>query len=96
MMPFTDISGMNVLLLIAAGLFAFGIAASLYRLVIGPSLPDRVVALDLIGFLVVGLIGLIALMTDAHALLSVALVAALILFLGTAAFAIYLERRGEP
>lgn len=86
----------SVLLFLAAALFAFGIGASLYRLAVGPSLPDRVVALDLLGFLIIGLVGLVAIMTDVQSLLSVALVAALILFLGTAAFAIYLNRRGAP
>jgi multicomponent Na+:H+ antiporter subunit F len=84
------------LLSVATALFVFAIGASLYRLIVGPSLPDRVVALDLLGFLVVGLVCLIAIATDAPSLLAVALVAALILFLGTAAFAIYLQRRGQP
>lgn len=85
--------GMSPLLAIAAVLFAFGIVASLVRLIKGPSLPDRVVALDLIGFLVVGLVCLVSIATETPSLLAVALVAALILFLGTAAFAIYLQRR---
>ncbi|GAB4547507.1 MAG: cation:proton antiporter [Phycisphaerales bacterium] len=89
-------NGSQYLLLAATALFAFGIGASLYRLIVGPSLPDRVVALDLLGFLVVGLVCLIAIATDVQSLLSVALIAALILFLGTAAFAIYLQRRGAP
>ena len=87
------IQDMSPLLTVAALLFAFGIVAALVRLIRGPSLPDRVVALDLIGFLVVGLVCLVAIATETPALLAVALVAALILFLGTAAFAIYLQRR---
>lgn len=93
-MPGLEQGDTYVLLLIASIFFAFGIVASLYRLIVGPSLPDRVVALDMVGFLVVGLISLAAIVYKIESLLSVALVAALILFLGTAGFAIYLQRRG--
>ena len=95
MMPTPD-GGSEFLLLVAAVIFACGMAASLWRLLVGPSLPDRVVALDLLGFLVTGMICLTAVATNQQALLAVALVAALILFLGTSAFAIYLQRRGAP
>lgn len=67
---------------------------ALYRLVRGPSLPDRVVALDLTAILAVGVIGLFSITTDQPALLDAALVLALIVFLGTVIFARYLERGG--
>jgi multicomponent Na+:H+ antiporter subunit F len=81
------------LFLAAGGVFVAGIVASLVRLLMGPTLPDRIVALDLIGFLVIGGISVYAIVTNRDALLFVALVGALILFLATAAFAIYVERR---
>jgi multicomponent Na+:H+ antiporter subunit F len=65
------------------------------RLVRGPSLPDRVVALDLIASLVVGFICTYAIGTNQRVFLEVAIVLALITFLGTVAFAQYLERRGR-
>jgi len=65
------------------------------RLVRGPTLPDRVVALDLIGVLAVGMISAYAVATDQPALLDPATVLALVGFLGTVAFAGYLERRGR-
>ena len=95
MIPLT-VESPHWLVLFGAALFGLAVLASLWRLLIGPTLPDRVIALDLIGFLVIGLVCLLAIATDQSALLGVALVAALILFLGTAAFAIYLERRGTP
>lgn len=82
------------LFLAAGGAFGVSIAISLWRLVVGPTLPDRVVALDLIGFLVVGVLCVFSIVTQRPALLFVALIAALILFLATAAFAVYVERRG--
>lgn len=82
-----------VILLIATGVFGVGVLFSAWRLIVGPSLSDRVVALDLIGFLVVGALCIYSMMTSRASLLFIALVAALILFLGTAAFAVYLEKR---
>jgi len=84
------------LFLVTGTVFGAALLASVYRLAVGPSLPDRVVALDLIGFLAVSLICVFAIVTQRSELLGVALVAALILFLGTAAFAIYLDRRAQP
>jgi multicomponent Na+:H+ antiporter subunit F len=68
----------------------------LVRLLIGPTLPDRVVALDLMGMFGVAVIAIFAILIGKPVLLSVCLVMGLILFLGTAAFALYLERRARP
>lgn len=63
------------------------------RLVRGPSLPDRVVALDLIATLCMGMIAVYSIATENAVLLDAAIVLALISFLGTVAFARYLEKR---
>lgn len=65
------------------------------RLVKGPTLPDRIVATDLMGVLVVGLIVVLAGWSSVGATLDAALVIALIGFLGTVAYATYVER-GDP
>lgn len=65
------------------------------RLVKGPTLPDRIVAMDLFGMLVVGLIVVLAGWSGVHATLDAAIVIALIGFLGTVAYATYVER-GDP
>lgn len=77
--------------------FLLGIAMfiTLGRLVRGPSLPDRVVALDLIAALVVAVICTYAIGTEQKVFLDVAIVLALITFLGTVAFAQYVERRAH-
>ena len=64
------------------------------RLVRGPSLPDRVVALDLIGIISVGVIILHGLATETAVLFDAAIVLALVSFAGTIAFAKYFERSG--
>ena len=68
---------------------------ALGRLIKGPTLPDRVVAMDLIGVLVVGLIVVLAGWSGVRATLDAAIVIALIGFLGTIAYATYVER-GDP
>ncbi len=83
------------LFLISGAVLGLGILASFWRLVRGPSLADRVVALDLIGYLIIGLMVVLSIVTNRETFLFVPVVAALILFLGTAAFAIYLERRRQ-
>lgn len=65
------------------------------RLVKGPTLPDRIVAMDLFGVLVVGLIVVLAGSSGVRATLDSAIVIALVGFLGTVAYATYVER-GDP
>ena len=78
-------------------LVTLGIAllVAFIRLVKGPPLPDRIVAMDLFGMLVVGLIVVLAGWSGVRATLDAAFVIALIGFLGTVAYATYVER-GDP
>ncbi len=82
---------------IQLGLAMIGLALFLtfVRLVIGPTLPDRVVALDLMGVLAVGGIAIYAMMLNEPVLMDSGTVLALVGFLGTIGFARYLERRGH-
>jgi multicomponent Na+:H+ antiporter subunit F len=74
-------------------LLSVAIILAFIRLLRGPSLPDRVAALDLIAALGIGMIGVSAIATDQPVLLDVAVVLALTSFLGTVAFAYYMEKR---
>lgn len=76
--------------------FAMVIAAvvlAFVRLLKGPSLPDRVVALDMMTVLIVAFCGLFAISSRQTAFLDVAIVLALVGFLATIALARYAERR---
>nr|WP_221199283.1 monovalent cation/H+ antiporter complex subunit F [Halomonas fontilapidosi] len=64
------------------------------RLFRGPSLPDRVVALELFSSILVGIIGVVAIATDVPSLLDVAIVMALMAFMAAIGFARFLERGG--
>lgn len=74
-------------------MLVLGVALAFVRLVRGPDLPDRVVALDVISILGIGLIVTYALGTGQPVFADVAGVLALVSFLGTVAFAAYVERR---
>lgn len=80
----------------AMPIIGLSIGLAFIRLVWGPTLPDRVIALDLIGMSGIGAIAAYAIARNLPVLLDVAIVTALLSFLVTVAFANYLERRGEP
>lgn len=69
------------------------ILLAFYRLARGPSVPDRVVAVDLIGVLTAGIAAVYAIATGRTAFLDAAIVLALVSFLGTVAFAKFIEKR---
>jgi len=80
---------------ITLGTLGLALIIAFIRLVKGPTLPDRIVAMDLFGILVVGLIVVLAGSSGVRATLDAAIVIALIGFLGTVAYATYVER-GDP
>ncbi len=65
------------------------------RLLRGPTLADRVIALDLLAFFAAGVVALAAVISDRAELVMVAVVLALLTFMATSAFALYLERKGR-
>lgn len=79
---------------VAFGILALSFAFVFIRLVRGPSLPDRVMALDLIAYHSIGFIALVTIIGERGAYLDVAVALALIAFLATLAFARYVERMG--
>jgi multicomponent Na+:H+ antiporter subunit F len=82
---------------IVAVLIVLGIAAAVFavRLVVGPTLPDRVVALN--GVLLVGMVLLAELAVESGrgSFLPVIVLLAVVGFLGTAMIARFLEGRGR-
>jgi multicomponent Na+:H+ antiporter subunit F len=65
----------------------------LYRIGCGPSAPDRTVAIDILGIVVVGFCALLSLVTGKDFYLNIALAWALLSFIGTIALAKFLEGR---
>jgi multicomponent Na+:H+ antiporter subunit F len=80
---------------IALSMLSLSLILAFVRLVRGPSVPDRVVALDLVSILAAAMTALYAIVTNEPVFLDVAIVLALISFLGTVAFARYLEKQSS-
>ncbi len=70
---------------------SLSMAVAVWRLLRGPSIPDRAVAFDLIMIHLVGLIALFALTSGQLVLLDAVIVVAVIGFLGTVALARFIE-----
>lgn len=76
-----------------AMLAAFALAS--LRLLLGPTLADRIVALDLLTLLMLGLIGLIVIRTGQPVFLDAAIALALVSFFATVAYARFLAVRSQ-
>ncbi len=87
---------MNPIYLVMVGGLIFALFPVLFRVVRGPGLPTRVVALDLMATMAVGLIATYAVAVRQPIFLDVAVILGLISFLGTVAFAYFIERGEFP
>ncbi len=65
----------------------------LYRIGRGPSAPDRTVAIDILGIVMVGFCAILGLVTGRDYYLNIALAWSLLSFIGTIALAKFLEGR---
>ena len=83
----------DVLIITAELMICAAFFISLIRVVRGPTLPDRVVAVDLIGVSAVCLMLVVAAGAREAAFLDAAVVITLLGFLGTVAYARYAQRR---
>jgi multicomponent Na+:H+ antiporter subunit F len=83
---------MSVFVNIIVGALVIAIALATVRLVRGPGLASRVVALDVIAVLGAALTAVFAIQFDVRVFLDVTIILALVSFVGTVAFAFYIER----
>jgi multicomponent Na+:H+ antiporter subunit F len=74
-------------------LLVLAIVIASWRLVRGPSLPNRVVALDVIMVLAASLSAVFAIRFDVRVFIDITIVLALVSFVGTVAFAYFLDKR---
>lgn len=82
----------DTMLMAALGIFGVAIAITLIRIIIGPSLPDRVISLDMIGVQIVSALAIISIILNTQAFLEVILILAILAFISTIAFSKYIER----
>ena len=83
----------HIVAFIVLGVLSISVVLAFVRLVRGPSLPDRVVALDLMTTLGIAVVAAYAIATNQAVFIDVATVIALVSFLGTIAFAYYMYKR---
>ena len=82
----------DTILKAALVLFMLAIALSLYRVIKGPSLPDRAIALDTIGVNFLSAIAIVSILLKTKAYLEAILILGILAFIGTIAFSKYIER----
>ncbi len=85
-------NGLDLVFFACLPIMTVAFVLAFVRLIRGPTLPDRVVALDLMAAIAIGFIAAYAVHTEEKFLLDVATVVALISFLATVAFAYYVQR----
>lgn len=85
---------MDTVITITFAILLLALVITFIRLLIGPTLPDRVVALELIPSILVSMIGVYAIVHDASSFIDVSIVVALVSFLAAIGFARFLERGG--
>lgn len=83
---------LDIVIRIALFFLALAMVALIYRVIKGPSMPDRIIALDAIGINLVAIIALISIELKTNAFLEIILLIGILAFIGTVAFAKYLEK----
>jgi len=79
---------------IGFSVLTFSAVLCLYRIGMGPTAPDRAVAIDILGTLLVGFCALLAVETGRGFYLTVAIAWALLSFIAAVALAKFLEGKG--
>lgn len=82
----------DIFIIIALVIVVLSILAILVRVIIGPSLPDRVVALDAIGIQLMAVIGLFSIILGTRYMIVAILLIGILAFLGTAVFAKFMDK----
>jgi len=82
----------ETILIISLVLFMLAIALLLYRVIVGPTLPDRAIALDTIGVNLISAIAIVSIVLNTKAFLEAILILGILAFIGTIAFSKYIER----
>jgi multicomponent Na+:H+ antiporter subunit F len=85
----------EIAIVVANVLLSISLVLGFWRLYLGPTLPDRVVALELIASLTIGFIAVYVIASGRTPFIDVAMVLALTAFLAAVGFARYLEKGGH-
>ncbi|ODN68867.1 cation:proton antiporter [Methylobrevis pamukkalensis] len=86
---------LHVCIMVTLGLLAIAFLMVVVRIMRGPTLPDRIVGLDLLVGIAIGFIALIGIQSGYYLYLDIAIALGLVGFLATVAFARFIQRRGK-
>ena len=81
---------------IAFAILGLGLLVTVVRIILGPTLADRILGLDTLTTLGIGLIAVFAVRSGFYLYVDIAVALALLGFISTVAFARYLLSRGSP
>lgn len=82
---------------VAIGILSLSTLLILLRFIKGPSLPDRIISLDVFSANLLAVLAIYSVLADEKSYLNVALIMSLIAFVGTMTFAYYLvQKRDNP
>jgi multicomponent Na+:H+ antiporter subunit F len=82
----------DLILITSLFFLTLSILVAIYRMAKGPSAPDRVQALDFIGINIIAGIAIVSVLLRTHAFLDIILLLGILSFVGTIAFARFIER----
>ncbi|MDL2403851.1 cation:proton antiporter [Rhizobium mayense] len=80
--------------MVALAILSLAFLLTVFRVVVGPTLPDRVLALDMLVAVAIGFIAVIAIKTGFTLYIDIAISLGLVGFLATVAFARFILTRG--
>ena len=82
----------DTVMIIALSALSIALVLLFIRVIIGPSSQDRILALDAIGVLLVGFIGILMILQDTSVFSDIVLVLTILGFVGTLTLSKFLER----
>jgi len=76
----------------ALAVLSLSVIIALYRVIKGPSLQDRILALDSISYTIVGMVGVLSIIMDTQVYLDIILLIGILAFLSTTSLCRFIER----
>ncbi len=82
----------ETILNISLVLFGVAILITFYRIIAGPTFPDRVIAMDVVGVNLISTMAIVSILFKTRAFYDVILVLGILAFISTISFSKFLER----
>ena len=83
---------LTTVFIVALSILALCLFGGVYRLIKGPTSPDRIMALDTIGVIMIAMVAMFSMLLDRAAELELILLLGILSFIGTIAMSKFIER----